>query len=211
MDGDKVYKPHVNPPLRFMWIAHFKDGTSLPEFDPFKYERNTFQEVLDNQDNLKKFGIYPIPSKLSKELNKRDIEYTLSIPFLPHYEVELNDYRRVIFYRRNFIHQEQYRRCLKCGNEFHSSEAKKYKNDSPVCPNCGAYDIRECADCNNISEDKKCPKCGSPRSRRKRITSKQYSRERRERETHIGYQDTVKGINKKVILKIDKEGNAELV
>jgi len=217
MVEEMVSKPHVNP-LRFMWIAHFNDGTSLPEFDPFLFKVHPMGEVFERSDNLIKFGLYPIPPTLANELNKRKIETVVSIPFFPRYEINLEGDKRLIFYRRNFIHNETYHKCSKCNKEFHASpkiSSTESIQPSYICPSCGAYDIFICKKCKkeyNLIEDAPgymCS-CGSYLGRTK-TTSKQYGRERRVREHHIGYQETVKGVNKKSILKIDQEGNVEVI
>jgi len=216
MENKKVYKPQVkSQPLRYMWIAHFEDGTSIPEFDPFTFEKNTMNDVFDREEDLIKFGIYPIPASLSKELNERGIEYTYANPFLPKYEINLDNYKRLIFFRRNFIHNETYRKCRKCGCEFQSCEKTNEINPSPICPKCGTHDFYVCTKCDRTYKLKADAKnnmchCGAY-LKRERITSGVFGRERRVRETHLGYQETIKGINKKTILKIDKNGNSEMV
>lgn len=218
MEDKKVFKPQaVNPPIVYMWIAHFNDGTSIPEFDPFTYEENTIENILNREEELVKFGIYSIPSTLSKEINKRhdNQQYTLANPFLPKHEVNLDEFKRLIFYRRNFIHNENFHKCLKCGHEFQSSDMTDDHNPAPICPKCKSHDLYICQKCGNVYQRLKDGKsnmceCGS-HLQRKVVTSNTYGRQRRERETHIGYQETIKGINKKNILKIDKDGNSELV
>ncbi len=215
MEDKKVSKPQTGNPLRYMWIAHFNDGKSLPEFDPFTFEKNNMIEVFDNEQ-LVKFGVYPIPPSLSKELNERGIEYTISNPFLPNYEVNLEDHKRLIFYRRNFIHAESFYKCSKCGEEFQACDKTDDKKKSPICPSCHAFDFYMCEKCgkvyNTLEETHPHYVCScSGLLKLKKITSNQFSRERRDRETHIGYQETVKGVNKKNILKIDSNGNVELI
>jgi len=218
MDDKMVYKPQINP-LRFMWIAHFKDGTSIPEFDPYLFKVNSINEVLKEEDNLIKFGLYPIPSKLAKEINSRGIDNVISIPFFPKYEINLSNHKRLIFFRRNFIHSETYHKCKKCNREFQiSKKIKKTEGTQPsyICPYCGAHDIWKCRgkcgkEYQNFDDapNHMC-ECGAYLSRIN-ITSGQYGRERRLREHHIGYQDTINGVNIKSILKIDQDGNVELI
>lgn len=216
MESIKAYKPQSNP-LRFMWIAHFDNGTSLPEFDPFKFTANSFKEVLDNEDKVIKFGLYPIPPSLSNGLKSKGINETISIPFLPHYEVNLNKYRRLIFYRRTFISNETYHKCLSCNKEYQNVGIKYTTGEqpSPICPNCGAHDIFVCGGCKkeyqrfDDAPNHMCS-CGRYLSK-KAITSIRGGRERRYREYHIGFQETINGINKKYILKIDENGHVEVL
>ena len=214
MEGIKAYKPQVNP-LRFMWIAHFKDGTSLPEFDPYLYEKNSMGEVFDREDDLIKFGIYPIPPKLANEINNKGLDTLVSIPFFPHYEVNLDKNKRLIFFRRNFIHSESYYKCLKCNREFQKYKMTGGTISSPICPHCGAHDLFICKNCGKVYQsfddapNHMC-ECGG-HLKHEKITSSQYGRERRVREHHIGYQEIVNGVNIKSILKIDQEGNVEVI
>jgi DNA-directed RNA polymerase subunit RPC12/RpoP len=217
MDDKKVYKPQGNP-LRFMWIAHFDDNTSIPEYDLFNFTRNSFQDVLDKESHLIKFGLYPFPPRLANEINRRNIDNVISIPFLPHYEINIDSFKRIIFRRRNFIHSETYHRCGKCGKEFQTNSSLKKISDrrpSYICPHCGGHDYYKCNKCGTIYErlfdaPNYICKCGAPLNR-VNITSNRYGRERRVREHHIGYQETVQGVNKKHILKIDSEGNVETI
>lgn len=214
MEDKRTYKSHVNP-LRFMWIAHFKDGTSLPEFDPYLYKKNKVKDVLERGNELIKFGIYPIPPKLAKELNRREIEDVISVPFFPKYEINFDSHKKLIFFRRNFIHSETYYKCNKCRKEFQEVKYTDGIQKSLICPHCSARDYWKCKKCGkeykrfDDAPNHMC-ECGA-HLKRIRIVSGQFARERRDREVHFGYQETVSGVNIKYIMKIDQEGNVEVI
>lgn len=206
----------VQRPLVYLWVAHYSNGLALSQFDPYEYKENSFKDI--KQSNLIKFGLYPIQRQLAKELKDRDID-VVSIPFLPQYEINLDNNKRLIYYRDVFISQEEYHRCGKCKKEFQyggSSPSIVSNTPSPICPHCGAHDIYVCKKCKkeyNRFEDATnfgmCD-CGG-HLKRLRLTSSQYSRERRWIDYYLGYQMLVNGTNHKFLMRIHENGNAEIL
>jgi len=203
-------------PLVYMWIAQYSDNTALPQFDPVDFHENSFSDI--DQKRLIKFGLYPIPSEISNELIKKGIA-AVSLPFLSKIEINLDKFKRLIYFRRNFISQEEYHICKKCGKEFYVSPSTKHvesKYSSPICPNCGAHDYFRCKSCGRIfnkfeeTNNGLCTDCNSELDFLK-ITSEQLSREKRWTEYYIGYQENVHGVNRKNILKVSENGEVELV
>ena len=203
-------------PLVYMWIAHYSDNTSLPQFDPIDYHENAFSDI--DQDKLIKFGLYPIPLKISRNLVEKGIA-AASFPFLSKIEINLDNFKRLIYFRRNFISQEEYHICKKCGKEFYVSPKTNFidsKYPSPICPYCGAHDYFRCKNCGKVFEKFEetnnglCPECNSELDFIK-ITSEQFARENRWAEYYIGYQENVQGVTKKNILKVLENGEIELI
>ena len=82
--------------LRYFWIAEYKDGTALPQFDPETGDENLFSEI--NQSNLIRFGWYPFSEELSKKA-----ENSLYNPFLPKYILNIKQDDKLVAKRRNYI------------------------------------------------------------------------------------------------------------
>jgi len=218
MGGDMASQPH---PICYFWIAHYNDGTCLPQYDPNDYHANKITDI--DQSKLVKVGWYPLSPLAAEELNKRGIP-DVSNPFLPKVEVEITDKKRFILFTRNFIANEEYRICQSCGNEFAVNQDTKIfdntKYPSPICPYCGAHDYFVCKDCGekferfedteNTPPEKggpgHCPKCGG-HLKRVRVTTVQYSRERRWRLYAVGYQETINDRNYKTILYVSENGD----
>ncbi|MCD6346616.1 MAG: hypothetical protein J7L96_04265, partial [Bacteroidales bacterium] len=168
----------------------------------------------------------PIPYDLAVELNKRGIP-AISNPLLPKIEVEINKNKRFILFMRNFISLEEFRICENCGKEFQAIGNIEFHGDrhwrSPICPHCGGHDYWQCKKCGakydlfSATESTPpekggyghCPKCGGY-LQLIRVTSKQYTRERRWRLYVVGFQETIGGKNYKVMLYADENGNVEM-
>jgi len=214
-------QPH---PLVYFWIAHYNDGTYASQFDLNTFKENSIK-IIDNS-KLIKVGWYPIPYDLAVELNKRGIP-AISNPLLPKIEVEINKNKRFILFMRNFISIEEFRICENCGKEFQAIGNIEFFGDkhwrSPICPHCGGHDYWQCKKCGtkydlfsateSTSPEKggygHCPKCGGYLELI-RVTSKQYTRERRWRLYVVGFQETIGGKNYKVMLYADENGNVEM-
>ena len=205
-----------NRPLVYLWIARYNDGTELYQFDKTTFKENAFGDI--DQAKLVKFGLYSIPKDMEAGIKKAG-NPVVSIPFLPTYEINLTGNRRVIYYRDVFISQEEYHSCLKCNREFlYGANSPKIssKYPSPICPNCGAHDLFICKSCGHEAErfektsNGLCSKCQSHMDRVK-ITSNQYSREKRWNHYILGAQETVNGKNFKFMMRIKESGDCEVV
>jgi len=203
-------------PLVYQWIARYENGTGWSQFDPKTYTENPFSII--EQDKLKKFGLYPLTRELEEGLRKNNIE-TRAIPFLPKYEINIDKNKRLIYYRDVFISHENYHLCKNCNKEYfygkNSPKLENTKYSSPICPNCGSHDLFVCKNCKKEFkrfEDAKFQMCDcGAHLNRIRITSGQYSRERRWIEYYLGYQTIVKGANTKFLLKIDERGDSIII
>lgn len=203
----------------YMWIAHYNDGTSLPQYDPYTLETHLFNEV--QQDKLIKFGLYPFPADLAKKLREEKKFNARSNIFLPRYEVEITGNRRVIgALTTNFIKQTTYYTCPKCKNKFESKEVVRYKigplRSTLQCPRCGDRGYWYCTNCNkrynhsDETDDFKCVDCGQrvkPKDIPKFITNTVIERWRIYK---LGFQETINGVNKKTIMHIQENGDVEL-
>jgi len=206
----------TNRPLVYFWKAYLVDGSIIPQFDSNTYSENAFS-VLE-QDKLVKFGLYPFDKKLAKGLRDGG-EEVVSIPFLSEYEINLDNDKRLIYYRDVFISQEEYHLCKKCKKEFKfnskDSNVIESKYQSPICPNCSSHDLFICKACGKeYKRFEDAPygmcQCGS-HLRRERITSGQYNREKRWINYILGYQILIGGINHKMLMCISENGNSKIL
>lgn len=226
MQGEKVSKPHFpHKPKRdgswvFFWIAHYEDGTSLPQYDPYTLDTHIFDEV--EQNKLIKFGLYPFPSNLAKRLREEKGLNVKSNIFLPRYEVNIDDDKRVIgALTTNYVKTTDYIYCPDCKKWMTSD------NFSILDIGGGANKTYKCSVCDTQSYWK-CPKCGKKYTHKnktnkfictecgvkvtgKRIQFFTNSVQERWREYKLGYQETIKGINHKTIMKILENGDVEMV
>ena len=215
------YNPQVvhksfskNRPLVYQWICKYNDGSILSQFDNNKSRPTT----IINSKPLSEFILRPFTLEEEKRINSKDNILVKSIPFLPKYTLKLDDLKRAIYYRQVFIQIEEYHKCLECGKEFYYSPTLDHiggKYPSPICPHCGAHDYFYCSKCNKrfIFEETNmgsCPICGGG-LKRKKITSEQFTREKRWIEYYIGYQYTKNNKNYKFLMKILENGDCEVL
>jgi len=221
---DKVSKPlSIQHPVKdgawlWMWMAHYNDGTSLPQYDPYTLDKHLFDEV--EQDKLIKFGLYPFPPKLAERIVKEKGINVKSNIFLPKYEVELDENKRVIGgLTTNFIEVTNYTYCPKCNKWYKSKEFDDISMGGNArtlrCKVCNTQSYWLCTKCgktyNHISEtnDWKCVECGN-KVGGKKIHFYQDSTQDRWRIYKLGYQETINGVNHKTIMNISEDGDVEL-
>ena len=202
----------------WMWIAHYNDGTSLPQYDPYTLDIHVFREV--EQDKLIKFGLYPFPPKLAERLRKEKNQHIRSNMFLPKYEVKLDESKRVIGgLTTNFIKVNNYTYCPKCKKWYKTKNFDSIGIGGKVftlkCKVCGLQSFWKCKECgktyNHIDETNswRCTECGGKVGGSK-VKFPQDSIEERWRVYKLGYQQTINGVNQKVIMCISEDGNVEL-
>jgi hypothetical protein len=225
MQKDKGSTPQFNHTTSkdgawvFMWIAHYEDGTSLPQYDPYTLKTHIFDEV--EQDKLIKFGLYPFPPTLAKRIREEKGIPTKSNIFLPKYEVNIDDNKRVIgALTTNYVKTTNYIYCPNCEKWLKSSNFKILDIGNNVkthkCLKCGAQTYWECPKCgkhfNHLRETDKwmCTECGT-KVKGHRLQFYQDSTEERWRVYKLGYQETIKGVNHKTIMEIQESGDVELV
>ena len=199
-------------PIVYFYRCYYSDGSTQEQYSKERdYKGLKFTDIY--QDKLVKFGLYPFSQDLAEKVTKVGTE-ARALPFLPEYEIEINENKRLIYYRQCFISQQEYHICGACKKEFQYSSGVKTlisKYPSPICQNCGAHDDFYCKKCDKsyIFEDTSnglCPICKGHMQRRK-VTSTQYSREKRWNLYIIGYQQLINGSNVKTLLTIDETGN----
>ena len=154
--------------IPYFWIAFYKGGSCLPQFDLDTGAQHLFKEI--EQDKLDKFGLFPIPFELAKKLGP---QYYYDNK-LTRFVMKLGPNQRLIGgIRREYQRFFSYSHCLKCGFEWqwmpnredgsigdaglplYGSEQYSYHTTQPngkeafevICPKCGA------------KNDLKCPKC----------------------------------------------------
>ena len=210
-----THKPVKTGELIFMWIAHYSDGTSLPQYDPYTLQTHIFDEV--EQDKLIKFGLYPFPSILARRLKEEKGIPVKSNIFLPKYEVDINKDRRVIgALTTNFIQTTNYIFCPTCKKWMKNSKFKLIDIGDKVktykCLDCGTQTYWECRGCgekyNHLDDTNNwlCTKCGT-KVKGHRIQFYEDSVVERWRIYKLGYQQTVKGTNHKTIMEISENGD----
>ena len=205
----------TGPALRYYWVAYYNDGTKLSQFDPITFKEYAFSDI--DAAKLVKFALYPFTSQQAKNITAKG-NLAISVPILPIIEINLSDGKRLIYYRDVYVSQEEYHFCRACNKEFYfgnNSKTTQSKYSSPICPYCGSHDIYKCKKCGkifNIFEDARFGMCScGGHLDRIRLTSGQYVREKRWIEYYVGYQTLVNGINHKVLLKINEQGDIELI
>jgi len=82
--------------LKYFWIAEYKDGTALPQFDLETGKENLFKDI--DQSKIVRFGLYPFTLELSKKIDCGDLN-----PFLPKFVINLSKEDKLFFVRRNYI------------------------------------------------------------------------------------------------------------
>jgi len=226
---DQAFKPldylgflnNKDGSLVYMWIAHYEDGTSLPQFDPVTLKENHYSDI--DLDKLIKFGLYPIPLDLALNLRSLDIPVKAK-PNLPKIEIDITKDKRLIgCITRNWCTHIPLVLCPVCNSEFRAKSAKytKSKYKSMICPHCGASNKWICPKCNRqySTPEEPVEKYGWKECRcvncdevlyEKQIKFKSFSREERWRKYLIGYQQTINGKNYKTILYVDEDGNIEV-
>jgi hypothetical protein len=205
-----------NRPLVYFWIAHYNDKTSLPQFDPYDYHENAFKDI--QKDKLIKFGLYPFTKELADGIYGIGTA-VISIPILPKYEINIINNRRLIHYRDVFISHEDYHLCRRCGREFmynkNMEKVEGTKYPSPICPHCGSHDLFICKSCGKEWDKFESAPFGmcscKSHLRHERITSGQYSREKRWIDYFLGYQETIDNKNTKFLLRIKENGDSEIL
>jgi len=201
-------------PVIYWWKAEYKDGSYLDEYDE-SYKGHSFYDI--KQDELIKFSLNPFDEDLAKKVTEAG-SLVKAIPFLPRYEIDFDTSKRLIYYRQCFIANEEFHKCGTCGKDFHYGAGVKTvrsKYPSPICPHCGESDYFYCKKCDvkyqfEDTSNGLCPTCKGYLEQRK-LTSIQYSREKRWNLYIIGMQYKVKGTNVKCLLTIDEYGNARLI
>jgi predicted RNA-binding Zn-ribbon protein involved in translation (DUF1610 family) len=225
-------------PLIYWWIAFYNDGQCLPQFDVETGKENPFSSI--EQDKLEKFGLFPFNAQLTIKANisagfvvARELE-------LPFFIQKLQKGQRLIYVRRNFIHLFSFQHCNKCEYEWQWMPNRQDREKTEIgllihpnqviqiwngktypcaqCPKCQSYNAVVCPDCKDtlINELKRaekndehyfrCPKCGKEFARHIILLENTI----RQLVYLLGYQTTIDGQNKKVIMFINEDGTFEL-
>lgn len=214
---DKGYNPQV-----LFWIAEYKDGQALPQYNPDTGEECLFKSV--DQNRLVTFGWYPFSPQMAIVLQKKGIE--VRPVRLPSYVLRLSSDMRLIALRRQYVRKYTFHLCGKCGVKWEArpggptelieiaiQNLKEVPYKSYACPNCGNYNRYVCPDCRNaISKNDEdqfyCKQC----SEAKGIfieypkTTVRIPAGQRETVYMLGWQRTFRGRNIKSILYIYEDG-----
>lgn len=229
---DEQYHPMV-----FFWLAIYKDGTSLPQFDFETGILHEFKEI--EQDRLDKFGLVPFNVSLAiKACKAAGFRIAIVREGLPFLILKLVKDQRLIYYRRGYIHQFDIDHCEKCNYKWQWMATHKEGEISEVglpihpqyvlqefqgkkfplvqCPKCGSYNAILCPDCGTLINEME-----------RKDTKEHYfmcPKCKKEFQRHIkllhdtmrktiyllGHQTTVDGKNIKNIMFINENGIIEL-
>jgi hypothetical protein len=227
-------------PLVYFWIAFYKNGTCIPQFDVETGSVNSFQDI--DQTKLDRFGLFPFNASLTIRANiSAGFVIAREVAGLPHFVMKLQGNQRLIYVRRNFIHIFTYSHCDKCGYEwqwsptthkdgeqsevgllFHPNyipqtwEGKNYP--CAQCPKCGSFNAVVCPECKDtlISEVER-PEKKDEHYFKCHKCNKEYPRYicqlegfKRRLIYLMGHQTTVDGKNVKQIMFINEDGTFEL-
>lgn len=224
--------------LVYFWIAFYKDGSCLPQFDVNTGRENKFTDI--EQDNLDKFGLFPFNTSLAVNANMAaGFIVAKEVENLPYFLMPLKENQRLISVRRNYIHVYSYQHCDKCGYEWQWMDGHKkgqvgrvklvIHNDNvvqewkgkkyglAVCPKCGSYNAIICPDCKDtlINEleraDSKEHYFKCPKCNKDFPRYVQTLEDTMRMLVYLlGYQTTIEGKNIKHIMFINEDGTVEL-
>lgn len=200
----------------YMWIAHYDNGTSLPQYDPYTLKSFTFDDV--DKERVVKFGWYPFPTQLAKRLREEKNLPVKANVFLPKYEVEIDKNKRVIgALTTNFQEQKSYVKCPECNSVNEKKNVKIInmggKVYTPQCPNCGTRAYWKCPKCNRKFahiEKYRCPDCDVMLNARDAPKFETFTKTERWRIYKLGYQETINNKNYKTIMHIYDDGHVIL-
>jgi hypothetical protein len=226
-------------PLVFFWIAFYRDGTCLPQFDIETGRGNDFKDI--DQTKLDKFGLFPFSGEFSIKVNiSAGKTIARGLEILPYFIMQLKDDKRLISWRRNYIHTFTYQHCDKCGYEWQWIPDRKDGEKTDIgllihpkhvvqewlgkfyplaqCPKCGSFDAVVCPDCKTLIAEMKTKEPDDGNHIFKcRKCNKEFPRcirmfdgTLRRAVYLLGYQTTVDGKNYKQIMFINEDGTFEL-
>jgi Zn finger protein HypA/HybF involved in hydrogenase expression len=158
-------------PLVFFWVAFYRSGECLPQFDVQTGRENSFQDI--DQIKLDKFGLFPFSPTLILKVNAAAGQIVArEAENLPFFIMKLEEGQRLINLRRNFIHMFSYQHCDKCGFDWQWMMGHKEGEIAEVglpicsnhvvqkvqgkdkgfaqCPKCGVYNSEVCPDCGTL-------------------------------------------------------------
>jgi hypothetical protein len=225
--------------IPWFWIAFYKDGSFLSQFDLVSGKQNLFKEI--NQSELEKFGWFPIPLNL---IDKLPSEYYHDRK-LSYFILKINEKQKLIALRRETQSFFTYTHCLNCGFIFqwmpnqpdgsigdsglprYGSEKYHYSKMQTngklafevICPKCGAKNDLKCPKCdewwnkvNDLPKEKCTYHLECPKC--KDIYEKKTiftGGQKISCEWLLGYQETLSdGSNKEHIMSIDRDGIIQL-
>lgn len=223
--------------LVYFWVAFYKDGNCLPQFDVKTGKENSFQDIT--QDKLDKFGLFPFSLSLVIKANAAaNLIVARESENLPYFIMKMEDGQRLINFRRNFIHMFSYQHCDKCGYDWQWMRGHKEGEIAEMglaicsnnivqkvqgkdkafaqCPKCGTFNSEVCPDCGTLINEMARPVTKEhyficPKC------NKEYPRYIRTLEDTMrrliyimGYQTTVDNKNVKQLMYIQENGEITL-
>jgi hypothetical protein len=170
----------MNRTIPFFWLAFYKDGSCLPQFDLDSGKQYSFKDI--DQGNLDKFGLFPVPFELAKKLGP---QYYYDGK-LSHFILKLGPNQRLIGgIRREYQRFFSYSICNECGFKWqwiplrvdgsvgdaglpvYGSDQYSFHITNPngkevyevICPKCGSHNDFKCPKCDkwwNKTQDESC-------------------------------------------------------
>jgi hypothetical protein len=230
---DETFHPYI-----YFWIAFYKDGTCLTQFDLQTGIFHEFKEI--EQDRLDRFGLVPLnPALAIKACMAAGYKIAEARDGLSYLILRLQKDQRLIYYRRNKIHNFEYDYCEVCGYKWVWMPTHKAgeitETDLPIhpdfivqtfqgkefpcckCPKCGAINAIVCPDCKDVlinelkrpDSEKHYFQCPKCKKEFPRHI-KLLGDAMRKAIYMLGHQTTVGGKNSKQIMFINEDGTIEL-
>jgi predicted RNA-binding Zn-ribbon protein involved in translation (DUF1610 family) len=224
-------------PLVYFWVAFYKDGTCLLQFDVKTGKGNSFVDI--DQNKLDKFGLFPFTTELAFNANRiKGFIVAREVENLSYHIMKLQENQRLIFIRRNKIHVFTFYHCEKCGYNWQWMEGHKEGETTEVgllihsnrveqefkgkkfplaqCPKCGAFNAIMCPDCGTLINEMEKPDTKEhyfmcPKCNKEHPRHLKMLEDQLRTMVYIlGYQTTVDGKNIKHLMFIDEDGTLEL-
>jgi len=230
MPANEYEKFHA---LVYFWIAFYKDGTCLPQFDIDNGRENAFTDI--DQSKLDKFGIFPFTAALALNANRmKGFTVAREVGNMPYFLMKLQENQRLIFIRRNKIHIFTYQHCAKCGYEWqwmgghkeeeltevrlliHSNHVmQEYRGKQYAlaqCPKCNVFNAIICPDCGTLINEMERQGTKEhyflcPKCNKEHPRYIQLLEDQLRTLTYIlGYQTTIDGKNVKQVMFLNEDG-----
>lgn len=99
-------------PRGYMWIATYRNGQAVPQFDPLTGKENKFKNI--EKSDVERIGLFPISPTMTVKILEG--EGVLTVPNEnPIHEVLIPQGKEPDFWARTICPSGQFHECLECG------------------------------------------------------------------------------------------------